>query len=284
MDKDEDFDAAFGEATLDNAEAAQAAAGDVQVLQADVPVAAEPAFVEPAPAPAPVQEDEPARLRQRLSTVQGILSRQGEELSRNQAMLKELQGKALAASAAAPAPAPAVVDGSDTLIHELESASPTVTRAVRALLAKERTAMERQLEDKFGKSVQEISGQIRPLQESAQTQAMQAQLHAIDSAHPGWQSVVVSSDFYTWTQNQPAYVQREMKRISEEGTADEVIEVLNSYQGASSAGHKSIQAGGDRRARQMAALGTVSTKPAATLAKGINRNDFDAAFAEAVAT
>lgn len=284
MDKDEDFDAAFGEATLDNAEAVQAAAGDAQVLPADVPVAAEPTLVESAPAPAPVQEDDPARLRQRLSTVQGILSRQGEELSRNQAMLKELQGKALAASAAAPAPAPAVVDGSDTLIHELESASPTVTRAVRALLAKERTAMERQLEDKFGKSVQEISGQIRPLQESAQTQAMQAQLHAIDSAHPGWQSVVVSSDFYTWTQNQPAYVQREMKRISEEGTAAEVIEVLNSYQGASSAEHKSIQASGDRRARQMAALGTVSTKPAATLAKGINRNDFDAAFAEAVAT
>jgi len=285
--KDEEFDVAFDEATLPDAalSAVDAAQEDVRALQAApaaASVSAEPAF-SPAPASVPADDDDPVRLRQRLSTVQGILSRQGEELSRSQARLKELESKTSAPSAPAPASVPAVVDEDDELIRELEFTSPTVTRAVRALLAKQQVAVEKQLEEKFGKSVQEITGQIRPLQESAQTQAMQAQMHAIETAHPGWQSVVVSGEFQTWAQNQPTYVQREMKRISEEGTAAEVIEVLSSYQGAISNGQKSIQSGGDRRARQMAALGTVATKPAATPARGIDKNDFDAAFAEAVA-
>lgn len=252
------------------------------------PAAPAAATTEPqAPAPAPASDDaDPAKLAQKVKTLQGILARQGDELAQSRRSFEELQQKLTTPAAPTPAAAPAAPTEEDALIAELEEASPTVAKAMRAILKKERAAMEQELEQRIGGKVNELTGQIAPLKEQAATQAVEHHFAAIEKAHPKWESVVASKEFLSWAQAQPAYVQRELSRVAKEGTATEVIEVLNSYRG--NAKQPDTPPAGDPaealRNQQKAALGTVPTRGAQVSTAGVNKNDFDAGFEAASAS
>ena len=286
MKIEDDFDGAFSEATQGGVQQPGATAPAAPATQ-PAAIATEPqseATAPPAPAPAPADDADPVKLLGKINTLQGILAKQGEELTSGRAKIKELESKP-AAPEATPASAPVVDDDETALIEELENASPTVSKALKALLKKSRAEMSAEFEEKVNKRVEEITGQIAPLRRNAETQAVETHLATIEATHPDWQEVIASSEFTEWANKQPAYVQREMKRVSDEGTAAEVIDVLSSYRSSTltTAATATGTAADAKRAQQRAALGTVSSKPATTATKGINKDNFDDAFAEAIA-
>lgn len=236
-----------------------------------------PVDTTPAPAPAPADEDDPVKLRQKLRTLQGIAAKQGEDLRALNALTEELKQKSTA-PAPAPVPAPAATSEDDELLAELEEASPTVAKAMRALIKKERAAMEAEVEQRVGKRVEELQGQIKPLREKAEAQVAEEHFSAIESKHPGWESVVASDQFVGWAQNQPLYVQREFARIAREGTANEVVDVLNSYRKdnpATPQGNNEIEG---KRSQQRAALGGIPSRSTPVQTKGVDKDDFSAGF------
>lgn len=238
-----------------------------------------PAASDLAPAPAPAEDDDPVKLKHKLRTLQGIAARQGEELR----TLNEERKKREATPPAPPAPpatppAPQEPDEDDVLLAELEEASPTVAKAMRALLKKQARAMEAEIESRVGKRVEELDGQIKPLREKAEAQVLEDHFGAIESKHAQWEKTVASEQFVGWAKKQPLYVQREFARIAKEGTAAEVIEVLDSYRSTHPAHQQDNNNVDDKRAQQMAALGTISQRGTTVQTRGVDKNDFDAGF------
>lgn len=84
-----------------------------------------------------------------------------------------------------------------------------------------------------------LEAQIKVLQDgltAQQTAAVEsedeAHFKAISNAHPDVESVVVSKEFASWRDKQPAYAAHGITAVIEGGTAAQVIEALNAYKQA----------------------------------------------------
>lgn len=234
-----------------------------------------------APATAPADDEDPAKLRQKLRTLQGIAAKQGEDMRAAAALIEELKQKATP-PATAPAPAPAENSEDDELLAELEEASPTVAKAMRALIKKERQAMEKEVETRVSKRVDELTGQIAPLREKADTQAAEEHFATIEKAHNGWESVVASDEFVAWAQKQPAGYRNYLAGVAKEGSAEDVIGVLDYFRAAHPAPKPSTTPPvDDKRTQQMAALGSIPSRSTPVQTRGVDKDDFDAGFNDA---
>lgn len=236
-----------------------------------------------APAPAPAEDEDPEKLHHKLKTLQGMLSRQGEELREMRERMKASQSQhvdppAKAEPKAAAAPTPAAPTEEDELVAELEEASPTLARAVKALLKKEREAIKSELSADVSRLVEPIEAQVKPLSERAQAEEVQAHFRAIESKHAGWETTVQSAEFIGWAQNQPAYVRRELARVAQQGSAADVIEVLDDFKRWQQTSARSGTNQDPVRAAQRAALSTVPSRPANGKPKVVDMDDFDAGF------
>lgn len=239
----------------------------------------------PAPAPAPANDDEdPAKLRQKLATVQGILAKQGDEL-------KQLRDAQKAASAAPPPPAPAPAPAEDEdaeLLAELEESSPVLAKAIKAAMKRERTNLEQVLADKYGKSIDEVKQQLQPLKQSADENEVQKHNSAITSAHPDAFTLVESQEFSTWLEAQDEVAKEAYQGVLKQGTARQVIGMLNSFKKSTTAPTPpNPEQGKDpaaaRREQQMKSVAGIPTRGAPASAHGSSKNDFDAGFDAAAA-
>lgn len=228
-----------------------------------------------APAPAPAEDEDPEKLRHKLKTLQGMLSRQGEELREMREHMKASQSQHVDPPAKT---TPAAPTEEDELVAELEEASPTLARAVKALLKKEREAIKSELSADVSRLVEPIEAQVKPLSERAQAEEVQAHFRAIESKHAGWETTVQSAEFIGWAQNQPAYVRRELARVAQQGSASDVIEVLDDFKRWQQTSARSGTNQDPVRAAQRAALSTVPSRPANGKPKVVDMDDFDAGF------
>jgi hypothetical protein len=211
------------------------------------------------------------------------------------AALKTAPAPAPAAPAPAPAaPAEPTAEDRETaeILQELEESAPTVYKAVKALLKAETSKLERTFEDRVEGRVKEITGRIAPIEAKHKEQTDDEHFSAIAKVHSDWTEVVQSPELIAWVQTQPSYVQREFVRISQEGTAAEVIEVLNQYRAvhpatpaapapaAPAPAPATPSAQDAKREAQKRALGTQPARnaPVAPNAAAAKPNDFDSAF------
>lgn len=89
------------------------------------------------------------------------------------------------------------------------------------------TLVQQQLSTQVDAIVNQRLGEINQQQQTLTAQEQHFQ--TISDAHPDWTSVVESSEFDTWMNKQPSYIQDGINQVFKGGTAQQVNQVLTDY-------------------------------------------------------
>lgn len=98
--------------------------------------------------------------------------------------------------------------------------------------------------------LQEVRAEIAPLIKQSQQDAATAHVNTILQAHPDIASVLESTEFAEWMGKQPSYVQEAMAAVLDNGSAKQVVEVLDSYKASTQSSQKTSQAPSPQAAAQ----------------------------------
>ena len=74
-----------------------------------------------------------------------------------------------------------------------------------------------------------VAKALEPMQQKEQESAADAHMRTIYDAHQDADSIVESGEFNTWKASQPTYVQAALDGVLQQGTAEQVVELLNNY-------------------------------------------------------
>lgn len=75
----------------------------------------------------------------------------------------------------------------------------------------------------------QVAQALQPMQAREQESAAEAHMRTIYEAHQDADSVVESGEFNTWKASQPSYAQAAVDAVLTQGTAEQVVELLNNY-------------------------------------------------------
>lgn len=75
----------------------------------------------------------------------------------------------------------------------------------------------------------QVAEALKPMQQKEQESAAEAHMRTIYEAHQDADSIVESGEFETWKASQPSYIQAALDGVLQQGTADQVVELLNNY-------------------------------------------------------
>lgn len=146
-------------------------------------------------------------------------ARESERLARQMAAELQAQLDALKSAPAAKVETPEPVDHGDVFGDFSEEA---IAKGVEKLVASKTAALTADLEAR-------LAAVLAPLQEKQAESAIDEHFSTINKAHPDVESVVPSQEFNNWIDKQPSVVRGALKHAIEQGTAPEVIEVLDAY-------------------------------------------------------
>lgn len=119
-----------------------------------------------------------------------------------------------------------------------------IKAGVEKLVAIKTAAIAAQLEARFATV-------LEPIQKQAQVDATEEHFNAIEAKHPDFESVAASAEMEAWISKQPTFVQAGYRAVLSEGTAPQVIELLDAYKSAT--GKTTPAPAGDAAAAQAAA-------------------------------
>lgn len=74
-----------------------------------------------------------------------------------------------------------------------------------------------------------VAKALEPMQQKEQESAAEAHMRTIYEAHQDADSVVESGEFEAWKVSQPTYIQAALDGVLTQGTAEQVVELLNNY-------------------------------------------------------
>ncbi|MGP9490833.1 hypothetical protein [Psychrobacter sp. AOP7-B1-24] len=74
-----------------------------------------------------------------------------------------------------------------------------------------------------------VAKALEPMQQKEQESAAEAHMRTIYEAHQDADSVVESGEFEAWKASQPSYAQSAVDAVLAQGTAEQVVELLNNY-------------------------------------------------------
>lgn len=74
-----------------------------------------------------------------------------------------------------------------------------------------------------------VAKALEPMQEREQESAAESHMRAIYEAHQDADSIVESTEFGEWKAGQPSYIQTALDSVLQQGTADQVVELLNNF-------------------------------------------------------
>ena len=74
-----------------------------------------------------------------------------------------------------------------------------------------------------------VAKALEPMQQKEQESAADAHMRTIYDAHQDADSIVESGEFNSWKAQQPTYIQAALDGVLQQGTADQVVELLNNY-------------------------------------------------------
>lgn len=157
-------------------------------------------------------------------------AREGERVAK--AQLVDLAQQLEALKSATPAQAVAAAQAANPAATPEEIAAlfgdfseEAIAQGVEKLVAARTAAIEASFDAK-------LAAALEPLQQKHAESATETHFSAINKAHPDVESVVPSQEFANWINAQPSVVRGSLKTAIEQGTAPEVIEVLDAYKAA----------------------------------------------------
>lgn len=74
-----------------------------------------------------------------------------------------------------------------------------------------------------------VAKALEPMQAKEQESAADAHMRTIYDAHQDADSIVESGEFSSWKAQQPSYIQAALDGVLQQGTAEQVVELLNNY-------------------------------------------------------
>ena len=75
----------------------------------------------------------------------------------------------------------------------------------------------------------QVAEALKPMQQKEQESAADAHMRTIYDAHQDADSIVESGEFNNWKAQQPSYIQAALNGVLAQGTAEQVVELLNNY-------------------------------------------------------
>ena len=75
----------------------------------------------------------------------------------------------------------------------------------------------------------QVAQALQPMQAREQESAAEAHMRTIYEAHTDADSIVESGEFNAWRASQPTYIQAALDGVLAQGTAEQVVELLNNY-------------------------------------------------------
>jgi hypothetical protein len=75
----------------------------------------------------------------------------------------------------------------------------------------------------------QVAEALKPMQQKEQESAAQSHMRTIYEAHQDADSIVESGEFESWKASQPSYIQAALDGVLQQGTAEQVVELLNNY-------------------------------------------------------
>lgn len=280
---DDEFSAAFGEATQADTPASEPAddpEGDEpegappadegkpeseedEAAKTDEPAGDEPAGDVP-PAPAPEDEDDPALWKQRYKTLQGMFK---AEVARE--VHRQLQDRHEPPPPAAQADGkPETPDEDSAALEEAMQDFPHLMKAVELMVKK---------------AEEKIRQEYAPVAETVASSARERHFAAIRSAHGDFDTV--KAGLKDWVDQQPSYLRPGYEAVLYGGSAEDVIDLVTRYKESKGIRSAAPTSHKPDRARQQAAEAAevVRTRSAPVVPRGEpDKDDYEAAFAEAV--
>jgi len=197
--------------------------------QAQPVPAAEPEVKEPAPA----ADDEVTRLKAELDAAQeklrratGSISGYERHLQAERAERAKLQ-EAVAQLTSKPNNTPESQEANDEALAYLKENFPELSVALEKVVEQKIKG----LDQRFAQVDTRISEVVAPIQQHVVSEQTAREMSALERVHPNWRSVVSSSEYNDWLNNQPAAVQS----LMDSPIASDAVWLLNQYQ-ASKAG------------------------------------------------
>jgi hypothetical protein len=189
-------------------------------------------------------------------------------------------------------PDPELAEDAKKKIEEFRTAWPDVAAAFDLQRAHDQQVMSVQFTRMVYKVAQKIYADLAPVVESVATSEQNAFRAHVISKHSDFDAV--KPQLGAWIEQQPPYLRDAYKRAHDEGSAEEVVDLVERFKKAT--GVTPQQQGSSPQPNtqpavaevkdpvdpnKAAALAPVQTKRTAPSTKGIDTNDFDGAFAEA---
>jgi len=100
-----------------------------------------------------------------------------------------------------------------------------IANGVKKIVANTTAALQAEFDAK-------LNAVLAPLQAKQAESAETAHFAAIEAVHPDVESIAQSESFAKWIDNQPSFVRDGYKAVITQGTAEQVIEALNTYKAA----------------------------------------------------
>lgn len=200
--------------------------GDSAPAQVSVPDAEAP------PEPAVPVEVTAVEAKPVILAKDGVHTIEYEKLVEAREEAKHWKQVALDAQAAKPeaqkATEPAAVETPGAEDEDLfgDFSEEGIKNGVKKLVASERDVIRQEMRA-------ELEKELAPLKEQRAMTAAEAHFAAIEAVHPDVDSIAQSAEFKAWIDKQPSFVRDGYQAVIAGGTADQVIEALNTYKQAS---------------------------------------------------
>ena len=101
-----------------------------------------------------------------------------------------------------------------------------LAKGLEVVFSQQQQTLEQLLEQKLEAKLQQA---LAPMAQKQQMDENQSHYQAILAAHPDVESVAESQEFSNWIDSQPSYAQQAIDSVLKQGTAQQIVEVLNNF-------------------------------------------------------
>lgn len=171
--------------------------------------------------------------------------------------------------------APGEDEEADTILSEFIDEFPSLEQPIKIMVKKIANKM---IESKL----EEITPKIDSIEERTQETASEEHFATIKKAHANYEKIYNSGALTTWIKSQPKFLQAGMEVVIEDGTAEEIIEMLDAYK--TTIKHTQSDNPGKTKRDKLVDLEAVdqSSSGPPKDKKKANKDDFDSAWDEAM--
>jgi hypothetical protein len=217
-------------------------------------------------------EAENAKLMQKMSSWEGRIRAANKKADEAEQKLKQAKGKGQGDSDEDASP-----DGNDDPeLSEFFDEFPDLEKPIKKVAEK---IAGKIIDDKLGT----VTQSMQTVQDTLAEDASQKHITAINKAHPDWKQIYESGALESWIKRQPSFLQPRLYDIIESGSAEEVVEMFDSYKKAAGKRKSSINQSSSssskrkKKAQAMEAVPASSAGPRKPKGKP-KKDDFDGAW------